>query len=450
MLVGATTPKSEAAHHWIGVSIPRSGHHYLARLVQDVLGDGLRYCEFYTPLDCCHQMPCGRRGAARVIFQKNHDFDLTLDAGRSDCLYVVQTRAPLLEAMSDRELAEAVRPELRGDVDELAIWLGKKAVYYEGFHRKWMAVGAANAIHISYETLMQDPAGVLQALFTRAGLCVDPEAIATAVARQAGRRDDTRLGPFAPRVPKDDIAPRPYFEAFAALLADPGDAPGAVDDKAAEAVQLAATAHRETMAKRPSAAAAVWRTFGRKFPGNAYGNVELSQCLQALGEPGEALHCALEAARLQPVRWAAVKQARDLLMQQGRHAESLGLSRELARQFPERPLGLIDLTVDLLHAGRAAEATVAARRFLEVAAAAPIEQGQTCKVWALRCVAYGFNEAFFWEAACHVLMAGGDARRGLEAAHIAQSMSGATGPADLVRQAERALAEESRGGGRSL
>ena len=89
------------------------------------MGEDLRYCEFYTPFDCCRQIPC-RRTDARVVFQKNHDLDLGLDPHLPGCLYVVQYRSPLLEALSDRELLESVSPEFAGDEEHTLVWLARK------------------------------------------------------------------------------------------------------------------------------------------------------------------------------------------------------------------------------------------------------------------------------------------------------------------------------------
>ena len=53
-----------------GVSIPRSGHHLLARLLSAYLGPEL-YCDYY---DCCQKTPC----AKGKYFQKHHDLLLLL------------------------------------------------------------------------------------------------------------------------------------------------------------------------------------------------------------------------------------------------------------------------------------------------------------------------------------------------------------------------------------
>src|SRR4051812_41302305 len=63
-----------------GKSIPRSGHHYLVRLMLAYYGEELRYCRygFNNNDDCCHRLPCSRRFNGRnvIFFQKSHDFYL--------------------------------------------------------------------------------------------------------------------------------------------------------------------------------------------------------------------------------------------------------------------------------------------------------------------------------------------------------------------------------------
>jgi hypothetical protein len=432
--------------HLIGVSIPRSGHHHLSKLLQEILGQDLHYCEYYTPLDCCRRVPCERRGSARVIFQKNHDLDMSLDANLPGVLYVVQTRAPLLEALSDRELAEAVRPELAGDLDELVVWLGRKAAYYCQFHRKWVDGGPANRILIPYETLLQSPAEVLRNLLQRAGISVSPQAIDTAVARRAGvSAGGTKR--FTPREPKPAAVARPLFDAFTALLAEDLNQPAprkshdaAADNGVHAALRLAMTAHVAGLAHDLPARTAAWREFCRRFPENPYGHVELSRCLEERGEPREALRAVLRAARQAPPRLEAVKRTRDLLARSGRHRAARRLSSAIAQRFSDSPTALIDLAVDLFHSGQLPEAVAAARRFSEVAAAVPYEGGSSILIWNLRCMAHGFNVPLYWEAACHIFLAGGEAERALDAARVAHAMSGENPAwADLVARAQQAV-----------
>lgn len=92
----------------LGVSIPRSGHHFLATLLEQALGADIRYCEDHSKDDCCKDVPCSRARQHRVIYQKNHDMELTLDANLPGVSYLVQFREPIPAVVSDRELFAAV------------------------------------------------------------------------------------------------------------------------------------------------------------------------------------------------------------------------------------------------------------------------------------------------------------------------------------------------------
>ncbi len=258
--------------------MPRSGHHYLARLLQEVLGEQLHYCEFYTPLDCCRQVPC-RRAAAPVVYQKNHDFDLGLDPALPGCLYIVQYRSPLLEALSDRELLESVSPELAGDDDHLLVWLAGKAAYFRLFHAKWIARGAANRVLVPYERLLDRPLDVLREILERAGLPVDRQALDAAVHRHSDFRHGTARSDFKPRLrPPGTVLPLPFL-AFEALLAGMYDSPkspssprpaGIPDRDAAdvmETLRLGTEACAATIAREPRAAAAAWGMFCDRHQG---------------------------------------------------------------------------------------------------------------------------------------------------------------------------------------
>src|ERR1041385_1979169 len=89
----------------LGASIPRSVHHYLQRTLSRYFKSEIFYCEWYTPSDCCKQVPCTSRRDCRVTYQKSHDWDFSLPSNIADALYLVQFRHPVPEALSDRDLA---------------------------------------------------------------------------------------------------------------------------------------------------------------------------------------------------------------------------------------------------------------------------------------------------------------------------------------------------------
>lgn len=201
----------------IGASIPRSGHHFLARLLKGVLGRDLQYCEFYTPPGCCKQMPCTRRTGAAVIYQKQHDRQGEVPQDVADALYVVQHRHPVPQALSDRELnlsdAPARHPApWRRSRAYHEQWLAAQAAYVRRFHDRWIAAGPPNAIRIAYERLSAEPEAVLAELLAAAGLPPRPDRIAEVVAAERGVRISGALGAsrrFTPRRIEDSPAFEP-------------------------------------------------------------------------------------------------------------------------------------------------------------------------------------------------------------------------------------------------
>lgn len=201
----------------IGASMPRSGHHFLVRLLKGVLGRDLQYCEFYTPADCCRQMPCTKRTGAAVIYQKQHDRQGEVPQDVAHALYVVQHRHPLPQALSDRELnlsdALARHPgPWRRSRAYHEQWLAAQAAYVRRFHDRWIAAGPPNAIRIAYERLSVEPEAVLGELLAAAGLPPRPDRIAEVVAAERGVRVSGALGAsrrFTPRRIEDSPAFEP-------------------------------------------------------------------------------------------------------------------------------------------------------------------------------------------------------------------------------------------------
>lgn len=180
----------------IGASIPRSGHHYLARLLAACLGNEFEHCEFYDPPGCCRSVPCARRATAPVAFQKNHDFDLRLPRHVAGTRAVVQYREPIGEALSDREyLAEVRGAAIAADRDDYAVWLGTKAAYMVGFAAKWIAAPRADDIRIDYAELRSDPRAVL----ARMDLAIAPDAAERAVIDASKRGGHFGDRPYTPR-----------------------------------------------------------------------------------------------------------------------------------------------------------------------------------------------------------------------------------------------------------
>lgn len=200
----------------VGVSVPRSGHHFLAKLLQEALGDDLGYCEFYSAADCCRQVPCIRRRRSGIRYQKHHDLDLTVDPELPGVRYVVQYRNPVPAVVSDRELFAEVRGgAIARDRSQHLMVLSEKAAHYVKFYDKWVRRPGGTRFLMKYEWLSGEPANAIDALIRFCGLAVAPERIARAVAKVAPVVNrppivrDIGAAPFAAR----DVARSEYFDA---------------------------------------------------------------------------------------------------------------------------------------------------------------------------------------------------------------------------------------------
>jgi FkbM family methyltransferase len=173
----STPNRAAIIKYLIGASIPRSGHHFLAALLQSYYGDDLSYCESYTAPGCCRVTPCTRGGYHSIIYQKNHDFDFSLPKDIQDALYIVQYREPLGEVLSDLELelkngSDLNRPYYN-TTDHYMWYLALKAAYYRKFHDKWISHKVENAVYVDYADLVKNPAGATTDIIRRASSNVD-------------------------------------------------------------------------------------------------------------------------------------------------------------------------------------------------------------------------------------------------------------------------------------
>lgn len=188
----------------IGASIPRSGHHYLQRTLSRYFREDIFYCEWYTPAECCRQVPCVRRPDVRVIYQKSHDWDFSLPRTIESALYLIQYRHPVPEALSDRDLAmrdTIEKPSLNYRLTEdcYGWWLAGKAIYYRNFHEKWFRSRVPNAVYLDYEHLLKEPADAVEPIIHWVAGDVEEERLSEAIAEASGTRGG-RSGAFTPRV----------------------------------------------------------------------------------------------------------------------------------------------------------------------------------------------------------------------------------------------------------
>lgn len=354
-----------SAVHLVGASIPRSGHHFLVRLLKDLLGSDFGYCEFYTPVDCCRRVPCVRTEGFRLFFQKNHDLDLQLAADVHGVLYVVQHREPTLGALSDREyLADLGEADRAADRDEYVVWLGKRASHYVRFYRKWIERPPSRSFLVEYEELRGNPAGAVMGLLAKCGLSEpDPAALAEAVAKSIGM-----VAPghalladrvFRPRTLMssvyfdEDLLPA-YEAAISASLPEAPFVrrfpPGAFEEHPVGLVFLAEMARAG--GKTPEALS-LYRRASQKAPENPFLLAELARLVAAHGSKAEAVEMARLAARGRPGHGPLLRCWSDL--QLARADEELGWAQNVAESLvdasPSDPGSLVHLASILLKRG---------------------------------------------------------------------------------------------------
>lgn len=198
----------------VGASIPRSGHHHLARLVEAYFGRELKYCSVYDVADCCRQAPCTKPQGRVMTFQKSHDFAFRLPKDLPGATYLIQHRHPVSNAISGAELRSR-KSGLRPPGDGLsARWrfydfLAHRLAYYRRFHDKWIVAPPPRSLLIDHARLEREPAAVLGEIAALVGAPVD-RARADATAERLRERGG-RKSTYAPRV----VADSRFFDAKA-------------------------------------------------------------------------------------------------------------------------------------------------------------------------------------------------------------------------------------------
>jgi tetratricopeptide (TPR) repeat protein len=349
----------------VGASIPRSGHHFLVRVLKELLGADFGYCEFYTPVDCCRQVPCVRTEGFRLFFQKNHDLDLQLAADIPGVFYVVQHREPALGALSDREyLADLGETDRAADRDEYVVWLGKRASHYVRFYRKWIEHPPARSFLVEYEELRGDPVGVVTGLMAACGLAEpDPSALAKAVGASSGMvaPGHALLGDrvFRPRTLTSSLyLDEDLLSAYeAAISASLPEAPFVRRFPPVpfeeHPVGLVFRAELARADGRMPEALALYRRASRKAPENPFLLAELARFVAAHGSKAEAVELARLAACGRPGHGPLLRYWSDL--QLARADEELDRALEIAERLvealPADPGSLVHLAAILLKRG---------------------------------------------------------------------------------------------------
>jgi len=352
-----TSPSRDGRRQVVGVSIPRAGHHYLIKLLSLALGADFFHCEYYTPLGCCRTIPCRQGDGRRVVFQKNHDFDLSVPPDLPGVTYVVQHRAPLLATLSDREyLARLEGAHRADDRDEFVVWLGEKAAYLRRFWEKWMRPPRSGRVPIDYAVLLQRPVDVVVELLWALEIEPDRAAIEGAVSRGSGQVADfpAAIGETPQFVPRQLASSRyfdeellPIFESLvlSALpeLEDTRCFPAVATD--GHPIALVCEARLSRAAGDPARAAACLEAAVRAQPLNAHLWHALADAQLAAGQIDGAVAAEGEAVRLRPAQPAFVRGLSDAhrVRADGELSAAIEQARTLARLCPADPGHLIHL-----------------------------------------------------------------------------------------------------------
>ncbi len=154
----------------VSVSIPRSGHHMLQRILSAYFEPRFHYCETYLAADCCRTFPCRRdHGENAVFLQKTHDFNGKVPILRH-ALYLVQVRHIVPQTLSyfDYWLSHESTAGLDSE-EAFGAFALDRLRRYKSFFGRWVRRPAESNIRLLvYERVMQNPidefAGVVEVL----------------------------------------------------------------------------------------------------------------------------------------------------------------------------------------------------------------------------------------------------------------------------------------------
>ena len=124
----------------------------------------MRFCEYYSG---CKTSPCKN---PQTNYQKNHDFDLTLD-NNPNYVYIVQYRSPMESLISYYKHGINIGVITEDTKKNWVDFCKKNIVYWKKFINKWVVENKnSNVAFISFEELLKDP----QLSITKAILLMDP------------------------------------------------------------------------------------------------------------------------------------------------------------------------------------------------------------------------------------------------------------------------------------
>lgn len=170
--------------HLIGVSLPRSGHHFFENLLRNYLGEKrFGYCSEAGHDRCCGQVICPRAGDVEIFLRKSHDYGLDIPTDLPKVFYLVQHREPAARVQSALELIGRNDPNFDlNDRDSLEFWFAREAQYVINFYRKWIEKPPSNAIVVDYDGLVSTPSEIAEKLFDKLGRRFSRDEFETAIA----------------------------------------------------------------------------------------------------------------------------------------------------------------------------------------------------------------------------------------------------------------------------
>lgn len=398
-------PQSTSSVLLLGVSIPRSGHHFLAALLEQALGSDMRYCEYYSQEDCCKRIPCSRQTPHLLTYQKNHDLDLSVDAKLSGISYVVQYRRPVPAVVSDRELFAEVRGRaLADDRGQYLVFLAEKAAHYVKFYDKWIRQVGPQSFVVKYEDLLDKPGTIVADLFRFAGLEIEQDRIDRAVAavvRVANRPPIVNPAPgveFQPRV----AARSRYFDTeilptYESIVLDRVPELGSERTFAAidyddHPLFALFTIKSATLEGRHDDAAREASDAIRRWPEHAHVNFVAGESLRRIGRYADALPPLELACTLAAHDAEILISCANTNLALGNPARAAALAAQVVTLLPNFATHRLFLAVVLQMAGRPREALEQALQALDLGIAEPhlwqvfnqvVREGQRSG-WSLR------------------------------------------------------------------
>lgn len=148
-----------AERKFVSVSLPRSGHHLLMRILDRYFQERFHYCEFYTIDDCCKAIPCVRQHGKEAIFvQKTHDFEFETPILPSQA-YLVQVRHIVPQILSHFDYwARDPRSTDRDSIDCFRSFAVDRLRYYKSFFERWVyGATAGNVKLVVYDRILSRP-----------------------------------------------------------------------------------------------------------------------------------------------------------------------------------------------------------------------------------------------------------------------------------------------------